>query len=39
MRGSRRYFPEPPRKGPERVRAQTVVDEPIVEELFSVERL
>ena len=38
-RGSRRYFPEAPRKGRERDRAQTVVDEPIVEELFSVERL
>ena len=38
-RGSRRYFPEAPRKDRERGRARPVVDEPIVEELFSVERL
>ena len=38
-RASRRYFPEAPRQDRERVRAQTVLDEPLVEELFSVERL
>ena len=38
-RGSRRHFPESPRRDRQRGRSEPVVDEPIVEELFSVERL